>query len=128
MQGKSDRAGAAVMTKNGEYRATQVNAPRIFLLFFLPVLVFWFINFITPMFFINFDMNNLRVSVGKAYSKDNLARTGTFGDTFGAVNSLFSGLAFAGVAVGNGRVKLTHPERVKLTHLGLQNSRSGQER
>jgi hypothetical protein len=29
---------------------------------------------------------------------------------------------------GNERVKLTHPERVKLTHLGLQNGRSGQER
>jgi hypothetical protein len=29
---------------------------------------------------------------------------------------------------GNEREELTHPERVKLTHLGLQNGRSGQER
>ena len=29
---------------------------------------------------------------------------------------------------GNEREGLTHPERVKLTHLGLQNGRSGQER
>jgi hypothetical protein len=29
---------------------------------------------------------------------------------------------------GNGRVKLTHPGRLILTHLGLQNGRSGQER
>jgi hypothetical protein len=30
--------------------------------------------------------------------------------------------------LGNERERLTHPERVKLTHLGLQNGRSGQER
>ncbi|MFO0954361.1 MAG: hypothetical protein U0835_25020 [Isosphaeraceae bacterium] len=29
---------------------------------------------------------------------------------------------------GNGRVKLTHPERVRLTHLGLQKGRPGRER
>jgi hypothetical protein len=29
---------------------------------------------------------------------------------------------------GNGRVKVTHPGRLILTHLGLQNGRSGQER
>jgi hypothetical protein len=34
----------------------------------------------------------------------------------------------AALQVGNERVKLTHAERVKLTHLGLQNGRSGQER
>ena len=30
--------------------------------------------------------------------------------------------------LGNERVRLTHPGRVRLTHLGLQNGRSGQER
>src|SRR5271154_3495951 len=37
-------------------------------------------------------------------------------------------LATSTKPVGNEREKLTHPERVKLTHLGLQNDRSGQER
>jgi hypothetical protein len=36
--------------------------------------------------------------------------------------------ALLGAVGGNERERLTHPERVKLTHLGLQNGRSGQER
>jgi hypothetical protein len=80
----------AMMT-NDEHRPTQINIYKTFIIFFIPVLVLWLLNWIIP---IIFDW----IAV-EAYSKDNLARTGTFGDTFGAVNALFSGLAFAGVAV-----------------------------
>jgi hypothetical protein len=87
------------MAKNGEHASSQVHTFRLFLIFFLPVLALWIVNLLIPFIFMYLERSGAGRSVAESYSKDNLARTGTFGDTFGAVNSLFSGLAFAGVAV-----------------------------
>lgn len=87
------------MAKNGEHVSSQVHTFTLFLIFFLPVLALWIVNLIIPLIFIYLERSGAERAVVESYSKDNLARTGTFGDTFGAVNSLFSGLAFAGVAV-----------------------------
>ena len=63
---------------------------------FALVILLWVLNLCVPSFIYHLDRFS---SIRDSYSQTNMNRTGTFGDTFGAANSLFSGLAFAGVAV-----------------------------
>jgi hypothetical protein len=87
------------MTTDADQREKPLNASKLIMLFALPVFVLWFANLVIPFISAITPAGYVPPAVAKAYSQAQLARTGTFGDTFGAVNSLFSGLALAGVAV-----------------------------
>ncbi|MGO9471500.1 MAG: hypothetical protein ACLQVF_46015 [Isosphaeraceae bacterium] len=66
---------------------------RLILVGITAVVILWTGNLLIPLLFNHSDGNKTVDSVGRAYAKDNLVRTGTFG----ATNSLFSGLAFVGL-------------------------------